>query len=321
MTIPLIQYFVHDATINDSRIGGSQSLTISKNMEPSDVAVWGNPSQTRSKFYKKPTVNFSLEKILTDDYGPTFGSFNLAELITKRPVDKYDLGAKIYGGGSIKLVDSVLTGISYSFRNQGWFIENLSFQGVVSEAATAGTSGTGLTREETGIPYQRQHYLGGTLPSDIVGKTLLGIEINISISYAEISSFGSFPLYENKFVQLPVDISVTYETLDRGYSQSRFDYFSNEFNDEIEYDSISIVTVPVSINLGTKNVLTSVERSGATAGDSDYSIVKYVYRNVGNYFKITFGSSNSIDGNLFEIGDPNIDGNILSEFTFIDGNL
>lgn len=286
MSIKLIQYFVHDATINGSRVGGSQTLTISKNIEPSQITPWGHPFENRAKFRKKPKVTCSLQKILTDDYGPTFPGFDIQNLIPKRPVDKYDLGATIYGGGSIKLIDSILTGISYTFGNQGFFTEDLTFEGTVSEASTAGNEGTGLTRNAEGIPYQRQHFNGGTLPSEIIGQTLLNVTVNLSIPYSELGYYGSFYTYETMFVAFPVEISTSFEILDKGYSQSDIDYLDNIINDEITYRSITISTIPVSIDLGDKNVLVSMERGGANAGDSGYSTIKCTYINSNNYFKL-----------------------------------
>lgn len=286
MSIKLIQYFVHDATINGSRVGGSQTLTIAKNVDPSEAVPWGSPFVDRAKFKKKPRTTFSLQKILTDDYGPTFPGFDIRDLIPKRPVDKYDVGATIYGGGSIKLKDCVLTGISYSFRNQGFFTEDLTFEGTVTEATSAGSEGTGLTRNAEGVPYMRQHFTGGTLPSEVSNKNILGIQIDLSISYAELVTFGVFKTYENKFVSLPVQASVSFETLDRGYSQSEIDFSEYDINDEIVKQAILINTIPVSIDLGGANVLTSVDRSGANAGDSDYSTLTYNYMNVDNSFKL-----------------------------------
>lgn len=288
MSIKLIQYFVHDATINGSRVGGSQTLTIAKNVDPSEAVPWGSPFVDRAKFKKKPRTTFSLQKILTDDYGPTFSGFDIRDLIPKRPVDKYDVGATIYGGGSILLSDCVLTGISYSFRSRGWFTEDLTFEGTVTSGTAAGSEGAGLSRNEEGIPYQRQHFTGGTLPSEVDGQILFGVQVDLSISYGELATFGTFKTYENKFVSLPVQVTTSFETLDRGYSQSELDLSNNmgDINDEIIKQAILINSVPLSIDLGANNVLTSIDRSGANAGDSDYSTLTYNYMNVDNSFKL-----------------------------------
>lgn len=286
MSLKLIQYFVHDATINDSRIGGSQSLTISKNTDLSEFIPWGDPFLARANHRKKPKATFSLQKILTDDYGPTFPSFDVQNLVIKRPVDNYNLGATIYGGGSIKLIDCILTGISYSFNNEEFFTESLTFEGVVSEAAPSGNAGVGLTRNETGIPYQRQHFTGGTLPSEVVGQILLNVDIDLTINYNSLAQFGEFDIVETMFATFPVEVSSSFEILDRGYSQQYNDYLSNKVNDNLDYQSISISTIPVSIDLGDKNVLVSMERGGANAGDSGYSTIKFTYTNSNNYFKL-----------------------------------
>lgn len=285
MSVPLIQYFVHDATINGSRVGGSQTLTISKAVEPSNAQSFGNPFADRSKFRRKPRVDVSLQKMLSDDYGSTIPLFDIRDLAIKRPVDKYDLGATIYGGGSIKLADCVLTGLSYNFSNQGWFTEELSFEGSVSEQTAAGAAGTGLTRTAEGTPYQRQHFLSSTLPAEVDGEVLLSVSVDLSIGYDELVSYGTFYTYETKFVQVPISVNSTFEILDRGYSQTDIDYIANEVMDSLTKQAIVINSTPVSIDLGDKNILVTIERRGANAGDSNYSTLAFTYTNI-NDFKL-----------------------------------
>lgn len=286
MSLMLIQYFVHDAILNGSRLGGVQTVTLEKSFSESNHNLYSNPFKERALYYEIPNTSFSIEKILTDSYGPTFPGFDIRELIPKRPVDKYDLGVIIYGGGSIKFVDSVLTGIAYSFRNTGWFSERLSFEARVSEQTTAGNLGEGISRSNEGVPYQRQHFTGGSLPTEIAGQILLSVDIELSINHQDLISYGYMKTYETKFVSLPVDITASFTILDRGYSQSRVDYTGSDINDVINQQAISISTVPFSIDLGDKNVLVSMSRSGADAGNSDYSTITYTYKNINNYFKL-----------------------------------
>jgi hypothetical protein len=300
MSIKLVQYFVHDATINGGRVGGSQTLTLSQNVESSTVTPWGNPSQSNARFIKKPTTSATLTKMLSDDYGPFFGGFDLRSKIYKRPVDKYDLGAIIYGGGSLSMKDCVLTGMRFSFQNTGFFTEELSFEGSVLSAAAGGAEGTGLSRSEEGFPYRRQHYAKGSRPSSTGSAPLLSIEVSLSISYGTIPTYGKFKTYDNKIVSLPVECTATYEVLDLGYSGGGVEATGDAVNDDISYENVFITTVPVSIDLGGKNVLVSIERSGADAGDSAYSTLKYTYKNTDNTFDIIVGSANSQYNSLWD---------------------
>lgn len=287
MSIKLVQYFVHDATINGSRVGGSQTLALSQNVEPSVVTPWGDPNKSNSRFIKKPTTSATLTKMLSDTYGPFFNGFDIRNKIYKRPVDKYDLGATIYGGGSISMKDCVLTGIKFSFRNSGFFTEELSFEGVITSSEASGSEGTGLSRNATGLPYRRQDYIGGSRPTGTGSGPLLSVEVSLSVSYGEIPSYGKFKTYNNKIVSLPVDCSVTYEVLDLGYSGGGIDGALDVVYDDVQYETISVSTTPVSIDMGSKNILSSIERSGADAGDSGYSTLRYTYRNTDNYFVIS----------------------------------
>ena len=121
---------------------------------------------------------------------------------------------------------------------------------------------------------------------------MLSVSASMNINYGEIPTFGGLYTYKNKYMTYPVDISCTYEVLDREYAQSRVDYTGSDpdtiIDDDLEsyYRVISIGGVP-AINLGEKNFLTNIDRSGGDAGNSDYSIYRYTYKNNDNSFSIS----------------------------------
>ena len=67
-----------------------------------------------------------------------------------------------------------------------------------------------------------------------------------------------------------------------GYSVSGY-----SVGDYVEPQSIIIASYP-TINLGTGNFLTNIDRSGGDAGQSDYSVYKYTYKNNDGSFTVSW---------------------------------
>ena len=319
MSIKLVQYFVQDCIINGSRVGGVQTVSFDKSVPTTDIINWGNPNESTSIYRKKSATNFTFDKFLSNSHLSYFSGFDIRDSIGKIPLDKYELGVIIYGGTSLKVQDCLLSGINFNFTNDGIFTEQMSFSGHISEIDTSGPEDVGISRNEEGIVYKRQHFFRTFLPAEVNGYPLLRVSVSMSISHGKIPSYGKFYTYEDKYVQVPVDISCEYEIIDLGYSQSDIDILLEEIQDDITFRTIKIQTMPLTIDLGDKNKLSSITKNGGNAGSSDYSTLVFKYENINNFFNISLGSSDIIDGNLS--GDsPIIDGNTLNPFTFIDGN-
>lgn len=286
MSLKLIQYFIHTLKINNQRVGGVQTVTVGKSFNTTNIIGKGSPTNIKN-FYQKPELTISFTKFMSDDYSSYLSGFNIRDEIYKMPPEKlYDIEIGIVGGTGLKFIDTVLGGVTYNFTNQGDFTEELSFIGHVSET----TSSISAPAVEYGETKRRQHFTKATIPAEIPSSTLLSVTASMNINYGTVPTFGNFYTYKNKFITYPVDISCTYEVLDKGYSQSRVDYTGsgeNTFiNDEVSYRSIIISGVPV-INLGEKNILTNIDRSGGDAGGSDYSIYRYTYKNNDNSFSVS----------------------------------
>lgn len=285
MSLKLIQYFIHTLKINSQRVGGVQSVTVGKSFNTTNITGKGLPTNVKN-FYQKPELSISFTKFMSDDYSSFLSGFDIRNEIYKTPPEKYDIEIGIVGGGGLKFVNTVLGGVTYNFTNQGDFTEELSFIGHVSEAI----SSIAAPAVEYGQTKRRQHFIKANIPSEIPSSTLLSVTASMNINYGTIPTFGKFYTHKNKYITYPVDISCTYEVLDKGYSQARSDYTgSNEetiINDEVSYRSIVISGVP-SVNLGDKNILTNVDRNGGDAGNNDYSIYRYTYKNNDNSFSVS----------------------------------
>lgn len=288
MPLILTQYFVHTLLIDSQRVGGVQSVTIGKSYDQTTIIGKGSPVATKN-FYKKPQLTISFTKFISDGHSSFLSGFNIRNEIYKTPPEKYDIEIGIVGGTGLKFIDTVLSSVTYNFTNQGDFTEDLTFTGHVSET----TSSIAQPAVEYGQTKRRQDFNKAVaLPAEIPGSTLLSVSASMNINYGEIPTFGGFYTYKNKYITYPVDISCTYEVLDREYAQSRVDYTGSDpdtiIDDDLEsyYRVISIGGVP-AINLGEKNFLTNIDRSGGDAGNSDYSIYRYTYKNNDNSFSIS----------------------------------
>jgi hypothetical protein len=177
------------------------------------------------------------------------------------------------------------------------------------------TSKTGLDNviisiaivEEYGTVYRRQHFTK-SIPAGIPETTLLSVTTSLNINYGQIPTYGGFLSLYGKYISFPVDVSCTYEMLDVGNSISQINsntgiisfgatgatgsvgatgpIIKNAAKDLVTDVAISI-SGPPTINLGSKNFLSSIDRSGGDAGQSNYSTVKYTFKNNDNSFTVS----------------------------------
>jgi hypothetical protein len=246
-------------------------------------------------YYKKPTYTISVSNFLTSSGGNALLSgFNLANKIYNDPEAK-DVQIDIVSGGGLLFKDFVLKSASFNFSNQGNFTEQVTYEGHVVESTGSSSDFSGST--DQGDVGRRQHYSLGGEPSDVAGlitngHALLSVEASININYGTVPTYGGFYTIRGKYIAFPIDVSCTYEVLDRGYSQSNSTYTSTSLgrliDDKVEdkYETISIGGPP-AISLGDHCFLTNVDRSGGDAGQSNYSIYKYTYKNNNNYFTVS----------------------------------
>jgi hypothetical protein len=303
------QYFVHTLLIDGTKIHGVQTVNVSASYEVTNLTMKGlgvgigvgNSVKgfTVRNYYKKPTMEVSFTKFLSDNASSVFPT-NFK--FFKTPPEPIEVRVGVVGGGGMKFKDMVLKSITYSFPHEGNFTEQLTYEGHMVEDlpdlvnTNYYTSSPNSWPEFTGNVKRRKDFniAGNTFPKEVagllfgqnegVGKSgiLLSVEASLNINYGEIPTFGYFPSIKNKFVSLPIDISCTYEVLDKGYKNQNNLFYttSNGYSvgDYVEPQTIIIASTP-TINLGTGNFLTNIDRSGGDAGQSDYSVYKYTYKN------------------------------------------
>jgi hypothetical protein len=305
------QYFVHTLLINGTKIHGVQTVNVSASYEVTNLTMKGlgvgiglsnsvKGFNVRN-FYKKPTMEVSFTKILGDNISSVFpANFKFF----KTPPDPFEIRVGVVGGGGMKFKDMVLKSITYNFPNEGNFTEQLAYEGHMVEdlpeltETNYYTSNPNTWPEFTGTVKRRKDFniTGNTFPKEVAGLLfgqneqagksgiLLSVEASLNMNYGEIPTFGYFPSVRNKYISLPIDISCTYEVLDKGYKNQNNLFYNGylvsgySVGDYVEPQSIIIASYP-TINLGTGNFLTNIDRSGGDAGQSDYSVYKYTYKN------------------------------------------
>ena len=101
--------------------------------------------------------------------------------------------------------------------------------------------------------------------------------------------------YKHKFIQFPLDITCSFNVLDLGYSQLEDEYDKTTYNIIDDYYSgevgtpdriIKISAGGFAYDLGSGNILTSINRNGGDADNTGYSTYTYTYKNSKNQFKI-----------------------------------
>jgi hypothetical protein len=297
------QYFVHTLLIDGTKIHGVQTVNVSASYDVNNLTMKGlgagvGPTKgfTVRNFYKKPTMEVSFTKNLADNVVSLFpANFNFFQT----PPNSFEISVGVVGGGGMKFKDMILKSISYSFRNEGNFTEQLTYEGHMVEdfpelsETNYYTSNPSSWPEFTGNVKRRKDFniAGGITPKEVSG-ILLSVEASLNMNYGEIPTFGYFPSVRNKYISLPIDISCTYEVLDKGYKNQNnlfYDGYSVDgysVGDYVEPQSIIIASYP-TINLGTGNFLTNIDRSGGDAGQSDYSVYKYTYKNNDGSFTVS----------------------------------
>ena len=310
-----VQYFVHSLYINGSQVSGVQSVNVSRSYDVNTLRMMGLgtnagvtqgiPIKTRN-YYKKPEVEISFTKFISDK-APTIYPTGLK--IVKRPPDTYEIDIGILKGGGLKFKDTVFKSVTYSFTNQGNFTEQYTFGGhLIEDYPTLDHPDYWHDAESTwpnrsGEVKRRKDFLMNDciFPLEVSGilfdepefghkGILLSVEVSMSLNYGEIPTKGYFLSSKNKYVTIPPDISCTYEVLDKGYKNYNNAYYGPESgyytSDYVNNRRIRINSSPV-IDLGSGNFLTSIDRSGGDAGSTDYSILKYTYKNNDGSFKVT----------------------------------
>ena len=274
----ITQFFEHDVLIDGVRVNGVQNVSQGLNLETNRPIIFGD-STAVAEMYGSPTISFSFTKVLTSHSPKWGGPFDIRDWIFKRPVKTYSAEIALTSGASVFLDKCWIKTIRFNFPNVGNFTQDVEFEGRVSEIGPS----TITIKNEEGTVYRRQHFTP-SVPGDVPAYPLINVSVELNINYSEPLTYGGFKIYESQMVDYPCQVSSTFEVYDLGYNISRLQETNGLVNDLVAHRDIVISSVPVSINLGDKNTLTSIERSGADAGTNDYSTLKFTYINQNNFF-------------------------------------
>lgn len=284
--INLVQYNVHSVLLNGNTVGGVQTVNVSRSFDNTTIIKKGDPFTVKN-FYKKPTLELSFSKFLSNNTGPSFPGFNL----TTAPPQTASISIAISEGGGINFPDMVIGSATYSFNTEGFFTEQLTFSGHTMEQGAVVSLG-GNPRE--GIVKRRQDFILSGFPAEVsallsAGHALLAVETSFNANYNFVPTYGNFYTVKGKYLSYPVDVSCSFTILDRGYTHTSVaDATSGSIDDIVKNRSIIISGGGVTINLGSENFLANVERTGGDAGQSSsYSTYRYTYKNNNGSFTVS----------------------------------
>lgn len=280
----LVRYFVNSVLLNGSAIHGVQTATLNQSSDTTSIIPKGLPNSIKN-FYKKPTVSVSLTKFLSPSVPSIMAGFTLRDKIMTKPTG-YTLAVGVLGGGGFTLTDAVLSSVVFNYTTQGFFTEEVTYTGHLISGNAGG--GSEFAGEEDTV-YRRQHFTVSK-PAGIPETVLLSVTASLNINYGQIPTYGALLSLEGKYISFPVDVSCTYEMLDTGGSITTNNATTTSSMSAVK-DAVTDVVISISgpptINLGSKNFLSSIDRSGGDAGQSNYSTVKYTFKNNDNSFTVS----------------------------------
>lgn len=294
MSIELVRYFINSMSVGGSQLHGVSTVSIERTANPTTLIKKGAPSTTRN-WYKKPSATINYSRFLTNTIYTTVNASSMSQAGGRPTTTIIKVGT--IGGGIFQFDDARLKTLSYNFPNNGNFTENVTYEGTTLSAGASGANGlVELNDVSDSIRVLRRknfNMAGSTMPNAVVnGVHLLSIDVSLSINYGNIPTWGSFYTNKSSYISFPMDVSCTFEILDTGFGSSVSDFSIDQIGDNIftsnlAEESIVIASGGPTINLGSKNFLSNIERSGGDAGQNNYSIYKVTYKNTNNYFTVS----------------------------------
>lgn len=314
-----ITYDIQQLKLNADIISGVQSVSYNYSAEISPVITWGNPFVVKT-MYKKPSVTLSMSKFISSN-SPALGinkdlfprpsgtkpSLQTIQILTQ-PTPQTEEKPII----QLEFNDILINSISYKFETQGFFTEEVTFIGHSLRSGIVSPTTIFSRTYASGITKRRADFYASGVPievADLINKNaaLTSVNLTIGFQYGEYPAYGNFYTASNKYVKYPYDITCSFELIDRGYVSLTDIYVQesgrtkqNIKENKVEKD-VSLSTIfkhttgnlihigirdALDINLGSGNYLLTSERSGGDAGQGNYTVYKYTYKNNTSSFTI-----------------------------------
>jgi hypothetical protein len=291
MSIELVRYFINSMSVGGSQLYGVSTVSIERAANPTTLIKKGLPSTTRN-WYKKPSASISYSRFLTSTIFTPINTSLMSQGGGRPTVTTIKVGT--IGGGIFQFNDARLKSLNFNFPNEGNFTESVTYEGTTLSSGANGLVELNDVSDSIRVLRRKNFNMAGsTMPSAVAnGVHLLSVEASLSINYGNIPTWGDFYTNKSSYISFPMDISCTFEILDTGFGSSVSDFFTdslsnNAFESNLQDEEIVISSGGPTINLGTKNYLSNIERSGGDAGQNNYAIYKVTYKNTNNYFTVS----------------------------------
>ncbi len=272
-------------------VQGAQSVSINSNFnlqqayQLGQVAVYNN-------VITNPEVTCTVNKVLDGEstiWHLATGGGSLVENSADQ-VDVVvgfgeDTNLALTSTSAVTMTGMFVTSVNYTMPVDGNFTEEVGFAGF-GKALSGGVTASGMTSGNTVL--RRQHFLTGTLPSEVVGKNITNVTVSADLGRTNMFKLGQFAAF-HKFVNFPLevkcDIAVSATASDgvvvdnAGVNCTGYGSLPAEQQITIELCDSSTTGVAYSFDLGDKCRLASAAYSGGDTGGGNatitYSYVTY----------------------------------------------
>ena len=196
-----------------------------------------------------------------------------------------DTNIALTSTSAVTMTGMFVTSVNYTMPVDGNFTEEVGFAGF-SKQISGSVSASGMTSGNTVL--RRQHFLTGTLPTEVTGKNITNVTVSADLGRTNMFKLGQFAAF-HKFVNFPLevkcDIAVSATASDGVIvSSADVDCTGNgslpaEQQITIELCDSSTGNASYTFNLGDKCRLASAAYSGGDTGGGNatitYSYVTY----------------------------------------------
>lgn len=242
-----------------------------------------------------PEVEVTMEKALDGKRLLYHCCSTQGEVLSKTSADRADIGIKVFADsgnadGSTGVSEVLATGmyvsnISYTFPVEGNSTESITFvgnakvwegdfAGAVASIVTnpSGTpTGIGAPAGSAGV-LRREDFQTGTIPSTVTNAgNLQSVTVSTDFSREDILSLGSKTPYY-RAAGFPIEVSCEFEVVATDGDNVKVVDDSDNISDETIIIKSGTGSEQITLNLGSKNKLTSISYGGGDASGGNATI-------------------------------------------------
>ena len=277
-------YASHGVSVGGTTVQGAQSVGVTTNFNLEQAFQLGQLA-LYDNIVVDPEVEVTISKVL--DGESTI--WNLATGGGSLVANANDQATIVIGVGNdtdeslssiaaVQCTGMYISSVTYTFPVDGNLTEDVTFVG--NHKAISGSVSAPATSGNTVL--RRQHVLLGasTLPSEVSGKNLSSITISADLGRESMYKLGQYAPF-HRFVNFPLEVTTEFEVMATTIDNVACDITSvactggnlpSEQSIVIELCDGSTSGTVYTFDMGTKNVLQSVNYTGGDTGGGNVTI-------------------------------------------------